>query len=372
MAQQAQVSRAVGRDALEELEPSIRTFPNDPKRAPRPWAAWMVGLAGMAALGVGAACVWGPPRSEQLADLSQRLAAASVQPGHLFGTGACLLGLAMVGMYLGRIARTLLKPGAIEDSLTEVGADLAEFRNKLYEFENDHVHFRATLEAVHKEVQEHRARDRSQEAVDALFSMAGSLDTLHARFDQKLTETSREVEGTLSELGSLIEASRDYLQDSIEETDQRVANLAGRVAQWTPDTSASASTPAPALVVEEPFALDEPTFDEPAPSLGLLDDLDDLTPDESWFDDEVREEMAAIEGAHAEPIPEPPQVEPVEHSLAERPARIDLEAPVGPLPAELAPEAQDPTQLDRMQDIVRDSTSAQIVEGLDLDGDHPN
>lgn len=367
MAQQAQVSRSVRRDALEQLEPNIRTFPSEPKRAPRPWAAWIVGLAGLAALGVGAACVWGPARSEPLAELGLRLAAASVQPGHLFGAGATLLALALVGMYVGRVARTILTPGAIEDSLTEVGADLAEFRNKLYEFENDHVHFRATLEAVRKEVQEHRARDRSQEAVDALFSMAGSLDTLHARFDQKLTETSREVSATLGELGSLIEASRDYLQDSLEETDQRVAHLAGRVAQWTPDTPASASAP----IVDEPFALEAPTFDEPVPSLGLLDDLDDLTPDESWCDDEVREEIAAIEGAQAEPFQEPPHMESAQLSLAERPARIELETPVGPLPSELALEAQDPTHMGRMQDVVRDPTSAQIVEGLDFEGDQP-
>lgn len=387
--------------------PPIRTFPTETRRAPLAWSSWLLGMLGLASAAGGVAMVWGPSRAAELADLTERMRAAGIQPGHVFAAAASLCGLSLVGLYVGRVARVLLRPGAIEECLSEVGADMAEFRNKLYEFENDHVHFRTTLDGVQKEVREHRQKDRSQEAVDALFQVAGSLDTLHARFDQRLSETSRGVEQTLSELGGVIESSRDYLQESLEETDQRVEALGRRLEELgesvaalsgTGSATSLAATDAdpteePRLAAPEEAFAEEDAEEEPVSDLGLLDDLDDLEP-EGWCDEAVQEEMAAIEEERSlehredlepdlaptslelpspppEPAPEPgsplsPQPEPFSPAAEPRPdgepLRLDLEdfppalpgttgAPGEPSPEPPRPEA---SNLGRMEDVVRD------------------
>jgi len=312
----------------------------------------MLGLLGAGATGLGAALVWGPSRSPELADLAARAADAGVLPGHLFVAGATLAGLSLVGLHLAKVARTLLRPGAVEEGLTEVGADMAELRNKLYEFENEHVHLRATLDSVRAEVTEHRRKDRSQEAADALFRLAGSFDTLHAQLDQRMTQSAQGVTSTLTELGGLVEASRDYLQDSLEELDQRMVALGQRVSERsTPPppapTEPERSEPL-AVLGPEPLPESESEPEEPVTrGLGLLDQLDDQGVNDTWRDDEGREHMAAAEQTCG----------------ADGPQCVELDQPLGVLPS----EGEGPSHLERMEDVVRDSTSAEIVEGLDLD-----
>ncbi len=338
----------------EDLAPPIRTFPTEVRRAPRNWATLLLGLSGLAALGLGAAVVWGPARSPQAADLATRLGSAGVQSGHLFAAGAALGGLALVSLFLSTVARTLLRPGAVEEALSEVGADLAEFRNKLYEFENDHVFFRTTLEQALKEVREHRQKDRSAEAVDALFRLAGSLDTLHAHLDQRLQESSSVIQSTLTELGSLVEASRDYLQESLEESDQRLVALGQSLHELARPVAGPSEEAPPVSAAEECLQEEEPPEDdEGALGLGLLDQLDDLGSDETWCDEEVREEMATLE---LEQDAQPDAVQ-----------RIEFEEPLPPLPA--VQEEGESSHIERMQDVVRDSTSAQIIESWS--GDEP-
>lgn len=343
-------------------EPVIRTFPAETRRAPRGWSAWVLGLLGVTAAGLGAGLVWGPSRVPELADLAARASEAGVLPGHLFASGAVLCGLSLLGLYMARVARMILRPGAVEEGLVELGADMAELRNKLYELANEQLHLHSTLNSVRAEVTEHRRKDRSQEAVDALFRLAGSFDTLHAQLDQRMVQSTQGITSTLGELGSLVEASRDYLQDSLEELEQRLVTLERRVTE--PEAAPSAPDQAD---LSQPPTLETPTTEtqpawepappvqpepEPAPQppsagpeesltggLGLLDQLDDLGLDEARPVDEAAT----------------PEVEP--------PAFLDLDRPLGALPA----EDQDTSASEGTEGAAHDPTRDELIDRLDLD-----
>ncbi len=439
---------ATNQDAAS-TEPKIRTFPSERRRAPVALAATFLILGGLVVLGVGGALALGPDHSPALAWYTRRAADIGVQPDALLSAGCALLAAGMVAFYLRRVAGVMLTPGAVEDALAEVGADMAEFRNKLFEFQNDHIHFHSQIESILCEVREHRSKDRSGEAVEALFRMAGSLDTLHARFDQRIGESERGLRESVSELGSLVEASRDFLQESLEQADQRIETLGAELELiqgqlvalvTTPagDTAWSAATGEPdgeADPGESEDSLETGELDEAAGldapeeysalgsdsllddelvdhvSLGLLDELDDCTLEE----EDARLPLAAapldgpssVEGLEpqpeAEPTPPadpepappepwlPPQVEAAspDETLAEGPPAASLPD----LPPVLAPpaasEGNEPTvvkldddppsalpapapdrpesRVEQMEEMLRDGTTAEMVEGLDLD-----
>jgi outer membrane murein-binding lipoprotein Lpp len=350
-----------------------------------------LGLAGLSAIAIGVLMVLGPDRSEAAAKYTAKLQGSGVLAGHLLAAGAALGGLGLVAFYMRRVAATLLAPGAVEDAMSEVGADLAEFRNKLYELENDHVHFRTEIDAARREVREHREGDRSQEAVDALFRLAGALDTLHARFDQRLGETSQGVEQSLRELGSLVESSRDYLQESLEQSDEHIGGLSVQLVDLAGRFSGEAYQGAGEPVADqiEPPAEPSIEFGEHAPeasdeqplSLGLLDQFDDALEGEQGgglvhdHDQSPEQALNALETGDTWEVemPEagldlaPPSTEDT------GPTRIQLEAPLPPLPAVPDAEAESmaPTTLDRMEEVVKSDVAARIVEGLDLGSEGP-
>lgn len=351
-------------------DPIIRSFPNESRRAPMPWSGVILSLAGLVAIAAGTAMIVGPERSPEIAGYAARLQGSGILAGHLFAAGCALGGLGLLAFYLRKVAATLLAPGAAEDALCEVGADLAEYRNKLYEFENDHLHFRAELEATRKEVREHRDTDRSPEAVDALFHMAGSLDTLHARLDQRMSETSQGLEQTMRELGGLVESSRDYLQESLEQGDEHVQRLTTQVSELAGSLSGSAEDEEqqPEQLSEcEQSCPEEP--EQGSLSLGLLDQFDDGMQDSAR--DQQGEPNQTVEHAlNALDAGDHWSIEMPELPTEDEPELGGLKDPRPPLPSiEPEPSEPAPTALDRMEQVVKNDLTTRLVEGLDLEGD---
>lgn len=257
-------------------EPQIRSFPIDSRRRPSTIPLLTAGLLGLSAVTLAVLSIFGPSRSEALASGKELLDVNGVMTGHLFVAGAVLIGVSLVGRYLASLASALLDRGPVEDALMEVGADLAEFQAKLSEFQADHLHFRTVLDQTKIEIAEHHGKDRSAEAQQALFGIAGSLDTLHAKLEGRMIQTSEAVESTMHQLGGLIEESRDYLQDSLEASDERLIALTAQLLENKGDAFDSSEEADETEDFEpETEALEESAYahSNAEPDLGVLDQI---------------------------------------------------------------------------------------------------
>lgn len=274
-------------------EPKIRTFPTDTRRVRSTPGTWLLLIAATVMVGTGLAVAVGVDSVPGLRWYAERLAQMGISSGSLLISGIVLLGITLVSRYMRVHTATLLTPGATEEALAEVGADMAEFRNKLYEFQNDHMHFRTEIESIRREVQEHRRADASGEAKDALFGLAASLDTLHAKLDQTVSRACDGLARSISELGELVEASRDFLQESVEDAGRQTERLAGDLRDVSADVRALArfgmappdaarSSPADADEDEgaqeaDAWAEHDAGDGEEHDGLGLLDEMEGTT-----------------------------------------------------------------------------------------------
>lgn len=210
---------------VEKADPKVKALPMDNKRARRPIGNLLLlaGGTGLLASGV----FLGPAASlaGEAAEPLERLTELGLEPNLLMLAGTMLLGLWLVSKHIRLHVQTLMKRDQSERALTEMGADLAEFCNRLVEFQGDHLHFRTELEGMNRQITAHRQGDRSGEAADGLFRIAASFDQLGARMGGQMTESVGSMRHNVDELGGLVAASRDFLQESVEENGGKIREL---------------------------------------------------------------------------------------------------------------------------------------------------
>lgn len=367
----------------ETGEPQVKAFPMENKRARRPVGGLLLFLSGGALLASGV--ILGPAKGKVPAveESLTKLTEMGFEPSALMLGGTLLIALGLIARHIRLHIQTLLQRDQSERALTEMGADLAEFCNRLVEFQADHLHFRSELENIGKRVHAHHSSDRSGEAADGLFRLAASLDQLGARLDAKLNEAVGSMHGGIHEMANLVAASRDYLQESVEDnaegirqiqestsamqsdlqevqvktnaTMQVVSKRASEpVAQLAPAPVAPAPAAAPVHEPEAPepevLELEESMLDESVSrGLGLLDEFDSNGETDrpeveeqplALFDgmEDSLNDMAPLVSNQPQPLgmTEPqPSAAPI--SEPEAPRMAKLEQPAEPA-LELAPE----------------------------------
>ena len=247
------------KDASAAREVKVRAFPMERRRARHTPTTWLLFALALAMIGAGVLGHFGDRIDPSLARVAGDLAGLGLEAGTVLVGGCVLLGIALSSRHQRLHAATLLAPGAAEEALTDLGADVAEIRNKLYELGNDQVELRNLIRRGHGAAEEHYRANRADEIIQATFRVAGSLDGLHAKFEHRLTEGHAAVLQSVKELGSLIEASRDYLQESLEEGHNRHAALGQDLRDWLLQQVAQRSEVEPSLesveVAPEPVGL---------------------------------------------------------------------------------------------------------------------
>lgn len=278
-------------------DPRITAFPLQ-RRRPRstPGTAFLFLLAIVMA-GAGVLTRFGENLDPRLLVVGESVDAWGLDPGTLFVGGLVLLGVAMTCRQLRVHAATILAPSGVDEALTEIGADLAEFRNKLYDLGNDQVEMLSVLQSMRQEAEQHRAGDRTDEVVEATFRVAGSLDTLHAKLDQRVGSAQESIVQGLYELTHLVEASRDFLQETLEETQQAQSALGEEVRRELDDFSRRAPMP---MAMPPQFAMQDSAL---AAMLKSIAQGETPRPGEEP-DEGTGEEPARESAAGEEPTPE--------------------------------------------------------------------
>lgn len=360
------------RAGKEANDPSIKAFPMENKRARRPLGGILLFLSGGSLLGSG--IILGPAsgRFAALETPLNKLTEFGLQPDILMLGGSLLIGLGLLSRHMRLHIQTLLQRDQSERALTEMGGDLAEFSNRLVEFQADHLHFRTELESMGRNILAHQQNDRSGEAADGLFRLAGSLDQLSARVEGRLNESMAGVGQSLHELGTLVAASRDFLQESVEDNAEGIRLLTEGLQKAQTDldqvqlkTTAAMQLlsqpqpqPQPAEKVEataettptvepEPLTIfDDSEADSPVPddaftlnSLNILDEMEagheepDCESPLALFE-EADEDFGML--PPAKPTAEQPEIQPEAETPAPLPSPAPATAPLDkPIPLEL-------------------------------------
>lgn len=197
-------------------------------------SVFLLGLGGLALIANGVAVTIGPRYLPELAEWARMVARVDVSGPMQCLVGAVLFGLAIVARCIRIHTASLLEPSQAEYTLEEVVADLAEFKNQVHDLQNDNIECLECIGSVKREIAEHREEFRSNQSKDALFRLAASLDQLGARVDQRIGEATSVLQEGSYEVSSLVEASREYLQETLED-------LLRRVTRISEDTEAYAS-----------------------------------------------------------------------------------------------------------------------------------
>jgi len=264
----------------------------------------------MAMVVAGGAATFGVHFSPEISQYTEILAEVGLEGSQLLIGGLMLYGVALLGRYQ-RIHTTtlLLAPSTTEKSLVALAKGIAELRPKLQEVLSENAQLRMQVETVRQEALEARQRDSTSDSKDALFRLAGSLDTLHAKLDRSMTESSVGLHESIDELASLIEASRDFIQEGIEESEQRAEkhldNLTSKMRKLSDDLDSGVSNLSEVIegLSDLSGQLPEDGVESPADEPQGLDILVDLEDDEEEEEDNTSG-LGLLDSLDDEPLEE--------------------------------------------------------------------
>lgn len=196
--------------------------PNRPRATP---TAMLLFLGGLALMANGVAVTIGPDYVPELSDWARLVQRADVPGAMQLLVGSVLFGLGLIARYQRVHTATLLEPSQAEVSIEEFVAEVADFRLQVQELQHDNIEFRKLIGEVKKEIVDHRQELRTDQSKDALFRLAASLDQLGARIEGRIGEAAAGFQSGFEDITSMVEASRDYLQESLDEVSRRVHAL---------------------------------------------------------------------------------------------------------------------------------------------------
>jgi len=170
------------------------------------------------------------------------------------------VGCLAIGLGLRRLARWQAaaldaqseRADPLTPQLQKIGSELSQVRGSLDELRIEHVYVKDGVKRLDAELQEQLATANPQSMQEAMFRMAGSLDQVGARLDERLSMQNDSFQETLR-----------TFHDSLLRAIVRLDELHGRIAPYGSARPASER------------ALDADGAPEAAPSLGVLDQISD-------------------------------------------------------------------------------------------------
>jgi len=222
-----------------------------------------------------------------------------VEAGTFFVGGAVIIGLGIVSRYQRISSKRLLQDGPTSDALEEVFTELAEILEHVDRLQSEQTHVRHEIGNVKHQVTKQREESKTSDSKDALFRLAASLDQLGARLDQRIGKASSEVHEGLYELTSIVESSRDFIQESLEATTREVRDVADRASRLASAPVQPVYLPHPGMYPPQPMpGPSEPRegeeYEVPA------EDPDSDSNNYEMFDQEEEEEKDEREVTNAE------------------------------------------------------------------------
>lgn len=289
----------------QATEVKVKAFPFTTRKVRSSLGAPILMTFGIASAAIGGLWAFAPEMITGFSGFLETLESGQIAAGDLMVGGLLCFAMGMIGRYPRVMAKSMLDLNQTDQAVTELGADMVEVSNMMQEVRDDQLQARSEVHALSAKIREWRTSDKSGEANDALYRLAASLDQVHAQIDRRLGAVTQEIEGRIAEVFQLVEASRDFLQESIEENTDRAERIERNVGEVL-EAVAAIEIPAGAETLEDgeliaptyesldPFAEPESDADddefemtitvdfEPedapkvaAPELGLLDDVSD-------------------------------------------------------------------------------------------------
>ena len=206
-------------NSKDRYDPTSGILTVETPEVKRPAGSILMSLLGFLMLVAAPLLAVGPTYLPDLGPIAEAVARYGVGLDVLALGGLALVGLGSLAGYQVRHTRTLLEPGLIEHDLEHVDAGLREMQSRIKELRDEDTLLRQEMLAVSKmvaDLRESTARDAA-DSKNAIFRLAASLDQLGQRVDQKVEQGTIAVGEKIFEATGIIEASRDYLQESIEE-----------------------------------------------------------------------------------------------------------------------------------------------------------
>lgn len=214
--------------------------------------SWLTALGiAMGALGAGMALL--PGIAPQSAWIAQGLAKNGATPGLVLLAGSIV---AAVGAATRSLVRQVHAGSSqpteppLKGEVEQIISDLAEVRGSLQELRVEYVYVKDGVQELRQRMHEQLAATDAAGMQEGIYRMAGSLDQLGARLEERLGQHHE-----------VMQQSMQMMQGSLMGASARIDEVHARV-----------STPMPQGAT--PVALTKTQF----ASLGVLDELDDLAP----------------------------------------------------------------------------------------------
>jgi hypothetical protein len=209
-----------------------------PHRVPKDWrtppanpGSLVLMLLGILFACVGVAVAAGAELIEGLEPYLASAARYGVEAGTFFVGGVVLVGLGMVSRYHRSSSKRILQNGPETEAFEDVFTELAGILEHVKGLQAEQTHVRHEIGNVKHQISKQREEAKTGDSKDALFRLAASLDQLGARLDQRIGKASSEVHEGLYELTTIVESSRDFIQDNLERTSRDVRDAADRASR---------------------------------------------------------------------------------------------------------------------------------------------
>ncbi|MFT4540023.1 MAG: prefoldin subunit 5 [Planctomycetota bacterium] len=277
-------------NSRDKFDPAAGILAPETPDVRRPIGATLMTLFGIIFAIGGPVLAIGPTYATEIVPVAEMIVGYGVSLDLLMMGGLIMIGLGSLAGYQVRHTRTILEPGLVEHDLEQVDASLREMQSRIKELRDEDTLLRQEMLAVSKMVADLRdstSRDAADEK-NALFRLAASLDQLGERVDHKVEQGTTAVGERIFETTGIIEASRDYLQESIEEMTRELGNYVYEALEGEAPEPGTipASQPSPSLA-------SRPHIEEPAPGLDDLEVVVSLEDETAFLQPEVAPEAPA-------------------------------------------------------------------------------
>lgn len=239
---------------LDEAPTGQHTAAVQPARMPHMGLTLATGIG---LVGAAAALVLLPGGAPELVAFRDTCAKHGASPALLAIGGLVITGIGLGFRRLARVSRALTdeqhaRPDDVSPQVQKLGSELAQVRGALQDLRVEHVYVKDGVKELQQLLREQLAAANPESLQEAIFQMAGSLDQVGARLDERLSVQNDNFQQALQ-----------TFHNSLLTACVRLDELHGRLSRRA-DSNANGSTPANADEL----------------SLGVLDRIDD-TPSQS-------------------------------------------------------------------------------------------
>lgn len=220
-----------------------------PARLPR---MGLLMLGGLGLIGAAAALVLLPGGAPELVAFRDTCAKNGATPALLAVSGLVITGIGLGLRSLARASRAIAdethaRPDDLSPQVQKLGSELAQVRGALQDLRVEHVYVKEGVKELQQLLREQLSTANPESLQEAIFQMAGSLDQVGARLDERLSVQNDNFQTALQ-----------TFHNSLLTACVRLDDLHGRLSRRAEASSSDAAAAS-----------------EPELSLGVLDQIDD-------------------------------------------------------------------------------------------------